>query len=42
MLFYTNGKAVMNSKFAPNAIQIRNKLVYTAISRTSKFATIHL
>lgn len=42
MLFYTNGKMVTNSKFAPNAITMRNKLIYTALSRTSKLATIHL
>lgn len=42
MLFYKHGGAVKNSSFAPNAIEIRNKLVYTAISRTSKFATIYL
>jgi ATP-dependent exoDNAse (exonuclease V) alpha subunit len=42
MLFYSNGRAVMNSNFSPNAIQIRNKLVYTALSRTSKIAHIYL
>lgn len=42
MLFYSTGAAVQNSTFSPNGIEIRNKLIYTAISRTSKFANIYL
>jgi hypothetical protein len=42
MLYYSTGKIVNNTPFAPNAIEIRNKLIYTAISRTSKVAHIYL
>lgn len=42
MLFYSTGAAVQNSTFSPSGIEIRNKLIYTAISRTSKFANIYL
>jgi len=42
MLYYTSGKPVVNSHFAPRAIEVRNKLIYTAISRTSKFCNIYL
>lgn len=42
MLYYTSGAPVKNSHFAPNGIELRNKLIYTAISRTSKVANIYL
>ena len=42
MLYYTTGRVVENSTFAPNATEIRNKLIYTAISRTSKICNIYL
>ena len=42
MLFYSTGKFVQNSSYDPNATMIRNKLIYTALSRTSKFANIYL
>lgn len=42
MLYYSTGRAVLNSNFSPKAVEIRNKLIYTAISRTSKFCHIYL
>lgn len=42
MLYYTSGKMVESSGWDKNATEIRNKLIYTAISRTSKFAHIYL
>lgn len=42
MLFYKKGTAVMDSGFAPKATEMRNKLIYTALSRTSKFCNIYL
>lgn len=42
MLFYKNGSAVMNATYNPKAIEIRNKLIYTAFSRTSEICNIYL
>ena len=42
MLYYKTGRVVINSKFAPKATDVRNKLIYTALSRTSKFCNIYL
>ena len=42
MLFYKNGRLVQDSVYDKTATEIRNKLIYTALSRTSKFAHIYL
>lgn len=42
MLYYKTGRVVMNTAWAPRGIEMRNKLIYTAISRTSKFCNIYL
>jgi exodeoxyribonuclease-5 len=42
MLYYSTGRLVENSSWHPGATTIRNKLIYTAISRTSKFCNIYL
>jgi exodeoxyribonuclease-5 len=42
MLYYSTGRVVMNTNWAPRATEIRNKLIYTAISRTSKFCNLYL
>jgi exodeoxyribonuclease-5 len=42
MLYYSTGNEVANTKYAPTAITIRNKLIYTALSRASKFAYINV
>lgn len=42
MLYYSTGRSVMNTSWAPRAMEVRNKLIYTAISRTSKFCNIYL
>lgn len=42
MLYYKNGNLVTNTKYSPNAISTRNRLLYTAISRASKFVTINI
>lgn len=42
MLYYSTGRQVENSSWHPGATAIRNKLIYTAISRTSKFCNIYL
>lgn len=39
-LYYKSGYLIKDSVNNPNAIQIRNKLAYTAISRASKFVYI--
>lgn len=41
ILYYSNGRPVLNSENNPYAVELRNKLVYTAISRTSKNAYIY-
>lgn len=42
MLYYKTGRIVADSDFAPRATEMRNKLIYTAISRTSKVCNIYL
>lgn len=41
MLYYTNGRPVLNYPANPNAVETRNKLINTAFSRTSDFAYIY-
>lgn len=42
MMYWKNGNIVANNKYLPDAVSTRNRLLYTAISRTSKFATIYI
>ena len=42
MLYYKNGRMVEDNYYDKTATEIRNKLIYTAVSRTSKFAHIYL
>lgn len=36
VLYYSNGNVVRDSRFAPHAVELRNKLLYVAFSRASK------
>ena len=41
MMYYTNKQPVLSNQNQPYATETRNKLVYTALSRTSEFAYIY-
>ena len=42
MMYYKTGRMVMNTSWSPRGIEIRNKLIYTAVSRTSRLCNIYL